>query len=70
MPDDDPIPFYPDLRCHRAPLRPGIAPKVGCGCRICLWATARAEHEAVLNGVTELVRPGTPQWDALLATAL
>lgn len=67
---DEPIPFYPDLRCHRAPLRPGAAPAQGCDCRICQWATARAANEALMDSVTsQPIRPGTPEWDALLATA-
>lgn len=67
--NDDPIPFYPDLRCHRAPLRPGHAPKDGCDCRICQWALDRALNEVALNDATGPIRPGTPEWGALLETA-
>lgn len=69
MPDDDPIPFYPNLRCHMAPLRFAKAPKRGCYCRICDWARARNEGETLLAEARGPIRPGTPEWGALLAAA-
>lgn len=69
MPDPEPIPFYPSLACHAAPLRPGSAPLLGCECRICEWARNKATGESYLAGVSGPIQPGTPAWEALLAEA-
>lgn len=62
---DEPIPFYPNLACHLAPLRPGAAPLVDCRCRICDWARAKDALEVSVGPIL----PGTPAWDALLSEA-
>lgn len=65
---NDPIPFYPVMACHEAPLRFAKAPKRGCICRICQWARDRAAGAIALD-IDGPVTPGTPAWGALLAQA-
>jgi len=64
----EPIPFYPTLLCHLAPLREGHTPRPDCDCRVCLWARERVAGEIALD-IDGPVRPGTPAWGALLALA-
>lgn len=61
----EPVPYYPQMPCHLAPLPPNIAPLKDCRCRICVWASARL----VSPIGDEPVLPGTPEWDALLTIA-
>lgn len=65
----DLVPFYPDMPCWRAPLRFSKAPKRACHCKVCEWAKARSEGEARLDLAVGPVKPGTPEWDALLSFA-
>lgn len=65
----DPVPFYPELRCHMAPLRAARAPEPECDCKVCGWARDRASAEAQLASVTDPIRPGGPDWAALLEIA-
>lgn len=37
--------FYPDLLCHRASLRPGSAPRIGCFCAVCKFFTTTQATE-------------------------
>lgn len=67
MPDDPE--FYPELRCHMAPLRYGSAPMADCTCRICTWADARSWNDTTLALARGPIKPGTPEWRALLETA-
>lgn len=55
---DEPVPYYPEMPCHTAPLPPGETPEDGCHCRICEWARRRASVEPI--------KPGTHAWNALL----
>ncbi len=65
---DDPVPYYPEMRCHMAPLREGYTPRLDCDCRVCLWARDRTAGEVALD-MDGPVRPGTPAWGALLTLA-
>jgi hypothetical protein len=65
---DEPVPYYPEMRCHMAPLPPGQAPEDGCICRVCDWARASSDR-AALDSATGPVTPGTPAWYGLLALA-
>lgn len=65
----EPVPYYPEMPCHMAPLPPGQAPKPDCLCRICDWANRRAENAVVLGFSRSPVKPGTRVWDALLEAA-
>ena len=65
---DEPVPFYPAMPCHMAPLRPGCTPQPGCDCRICQWARGRVAGDLALD-IDGPVRPGTLAWGALLALA-
>lgn len=56
--------YYPDTPCHMARLRPGQAPEDGCDCAVCRWARARTEIPAIGP-----IKPGTPEWDALMEIA-
>jgi len=56
MPDD--IPFYPDLLCWEAPLRPNEAPVDDCPCRVCSWVR--------LSSAESPIKPSDPAWGALL----
>lgn len=51
---------YPEFPCSEAPLPPGEAPVDGCACKVCV--SLRLNRD-------EPVRPGTPEWDALLEGA-
>lgn len=60
-------PYYPEMACHLAPLRPNIVPFRDCLCRLCSWARATARYDAALEAGP--VRPGGGRWDALLEIA-
>lgn len=66
---DEPIPFYPAMRCHMAPLPPGSAPVDGCDCRICQWGNALVRGTEALDRAVGPIRPDTPEWRALMVLA-
>lgn len=68
MPDEV-SPYYPDMPCYTAPLRPGSAPQDGCICKVCQWARLRQRDDLLLDAASGPIVPGTSAWKALLAAA-
>lgn len=68
---DEPVPCYPEMPCHMAPLPPGQAPAPDCLCRICDWANRKSVTYLTLTlaGYGGPIRPDSAAWDALLGAA-